>query len=437
MISSTKNKINSKEAKLCVIGLGYVGLPLAVEFAKAGFKVTGIDISENRVNKINKGENYIRDINDKELRSLIDLGSLKATTDYSVISEMDAISICVPTPLSKLKDPDVSYIQSSIDEIVNYIHPGLLLVLESTTYPGTTRELILPALLNSGAKVGEDLFLCFSPERIDPGNEHFNIKNTPKVIGGVTEECGNLGAELYKNITDEVIIVSSPESAEMVKLLENTFRSVNIGLVNEIAIMCEKLKVNAWEVIDAAATKPFGFMKFTPGPGLGGHCIPIDPHYLAWKMRTLDYKARFIELAGQINSAMPEHVVELIRYSLNDLAITIKNSNILLIGMAYKKDIDDVRESPSLDIMALLEEQGAMVDYYDPYISEIKWKSEIKKGYLNLSEINLESYSAIVILTNHTNINYDKIKNSSTLIIDTRNVYENSKSKNIVRLGSG
>ncbi len=437
MISSTKNKINSKEAKLCVIGLGYVGLPLAVEFAKAGFKVTGIDISENRVNKINKGENYIRDINDKELRFLIDSGSLKATTDYSVISEMDAISICVPTPLSKLKDPDVSYIQSSIDEIVNYIHPGLLLVLESTTYPGTTRELILPALLNSGAKVGEDLFLCFSPERIDPGNEHFNIKNTPKVIGGVTEECGNLGAELYKKITDEVIVVSSPESAEMVKLLENTFRSVNIGLVNEIAIMCEKLKVNAWEVIDAAATKPFGFMKFTPGPGLGGHCIPIDPHYLAWKMRTLDYKARFIELAGQINSAMPEHVVELIRYSLNDLAITIKNSNILLIGMAYKKDIDDVRESPSLDIMALLEEQGAMVDYYDPYISEIKWNSEIKKGYLNLSEINLDSYSAIVILTDHTNINYDKIKNSSTLIIDTRNVYENSKSKNIVRLGSG
>ena len=437
MLSSTKNKINSKEAKLCVIGLGYVGLPLAVEFAKAGFKVTGIDISENRVNKINKGENYIRDINDKELRFLIDSGSLKATTDYSVISEMDAISICVPTPLSKLKDPDVSYIQSSIDEIVNYIHPGLLLVLESTTYPGTTRELILPALLNSGAKVGEDLFLCFSPERIDPGNEHFNIKNTPKVIGGVTEECGNLGAELYKKITDEVIVVSSPESAEMVKLLENTFRSVNIGLVNEIAIMCEKLKVNAWEVIDAAATKPFGFMKFTPGPGLGGHCIPIDPHYLAWKMRTLDYKARFIELAGQINSAMPEHVVELIRYSLNDLAITIKNSNILLIGMAYKKDIDDVRESPSLDIMALLEEQGAMVDYYDPYISEIKWNSEIKKGYLNLSEINLDSYSAIVILTDHTNINYDKIKNSSSLIIDTRNVYENSKSKNIVRLGSG
>ena len=437
MLSNIKNKINTKEAKLCVVGLGYVGLPLAVEFAKAGFKVTGIDISEDRVNQLNKGENYIRDINDKELRILIDSGSLKATTDYSVISEMDAISICVPTPLSKLKDPDVSYIQSSIDEIVNYIHPGLLLVLESTTYPGTTRELILPALLNSGAKVGEDLFLCFSPERIDPGNETFNIKNTPKVIGGVTKECGNLGAELYKKITDEVVIVSSPESAEMVKLLENTFRSVNIGLVNEIAIMCEKLKVNAWEVIDAAATKPFGFMKFTPGPGLGGHCIPIDPHYLAWKMRTLDYKARFIELAGQINSSMPEHVVELIRFSLNDLAITIKNSNILLIGMAYKKDIDDVRESPSLDIMALLEEQGANVSYYDPYISEIKWNSEIKKGYLNLSEINLIKYSAIVILTDHTNIDYEKIKNSDSLIIDTRNVYKNYNSENIIRLGSG
>tara|TARA_A100001015_G_scaffold15551_1_gene18130 strand:+ start:689 stop:2002 length:1314 start_codon:yes stop_codon:yes gene_type:complete len=437
MLSNIKNKINTKEAKLCVVGLGYVGLPLAVEFAKAGFKVTGIDISENRVNQLNRGENYIRDINDKELRMLIDSESLKATTDYSVISEMDAISICVPTPLSKLKDPDVSYIQSSIDEIVNYIHPGLLLVLESTTYPGTTRELILPALLNSGAKVGEDLFLCFSPERIDPGNETFNIKNTPKVIGGVTEECGNLGAELYKKITDEVVIVSSPESAEMVKLLENTFRSVNIGLVNEIAIMCEKLKVNAWEVIDAAETKPFGFMKFTPGPGLGGHCIPIDPHYLAWKMRTLDYKARFIELAGQINSSMPEHVVELIRFSLNDLAITIKNSNILLIGMAYKKDIDDVRESPSLDIMALLEEQGANVSYYDPYISEIKWNSEIKKGYLNLSEINLIKYSAIVILTDHTNIDYEKIKNSDSLIIDTRNVYKNYNSENIIRLGSG
>ena len=437
MLSNIKNKINTKEAKLCVVGLGYVGLPLAVEFAKAGFKVTGIDISENRVNQLNRGENYIRDINDKELRMLIDSESLKATTDYSVISEMDAISICVPTPLSKLKDPDVSYIQSSIDEIVNYIHPGLLLVLESTTYPGTTRELILPALLNSGAKVGEDLFLCFSPERIDPGNETFNIKNTPKVIGGVTKECGNLGAELYKKITDEVVIVSSPESAEMVKLLENTFRSVNIGLVNEIAIMCEKLKVNAWEVIDAAATKPFGFMKFTPGPGLGGHCIPIDPHYLAWKMRTLDYKARFIELAGQINSAMPEHVVELIRSSLNDLAITIKNSNILLIGMAYKKDIDDVRESPSLDIMALLEEQGAQVSYYDPYVSEIKWNSEIKKGYLNLSEINLIKYSAIVILTDHTNIDYEKIKNSDSLIIDTRNVYKNYNSENIIRLGSG
>lgn len=437
MLSNIKNKINTKEAKLCVVGLGYVGLPLAVEFAKAGFKVTGIDISENRVNQLNRGENYIRDINDKELRMLIDSESLKATTDYSVISEMDAISICVPTPLSKLKDPDVSYIQSSIDEIVNYIHPGLLLVLESTTYPGTTRELILPALLNSGAKVGEDLFLCFSPERIDPGNETFNIKNTPKVIGGVTEECGNLGAELYKKITDEVVIVSSPESAEMVKLLENTFRSVNIGLVNEIAIMCEKLKVNAWEVIDAAETKPFGFMKFTPGPGLGGHCIPIDPHYLAWKMRTLDYKARFIELAGQINSSMPEHVVELIRFSLNDLAITIKNSNILLIGMAYKKDIDDVRESPSLDIMALLEEQGAQVSYYDPYVSEIKWNSEIKKGYLNLSEINLIKYSAIVILTDHTNIDYEKIKNSDSLIIDTRNVYKNYNSENIIRLGSG
>jgi len=402
----------------------------------AGFKVTGIDISKKRVDQINNGENYIKDIKDKDLRILVDSGKLNATTDYSVISDMDAISICVPTPLSKLKDPDVSYIQSAIDEILNYIHPGLLLVLESTTYPGTTRELILPALTNSGAKVGEDLFLCFSPERIDPGNETYNIKNTPKVIGGVTKECGKLGAELYKKITNEVIIVSSPESAEMVKLLENTFRSVNIGLVNEIAIMCEKLKVNAWEVIDAAATKPFGFMKFTPGPGLGGHCIPIDPHYLAWKMRTLDYKARFIELAGQINSSMPEHVVGLIRSSLNNLGIAIKNSKILLIGVAYKKDIDDVRESPSLDIMALLEEQGSDVSYYDPYINEIKWNGEVKKGYLSLSEIDFSVYNATVIVTDHTNINYQIIRDSNKLIIDTRNVYKNEKNDNIIRLGS-
>jgi len=436
MLATKIDKIDSKDANLCVIGLGYVGLPLAVEFAKVGFKVTGIDISKKRVAQINNGDNYIRDIKDQDLSMLVDSGALKATTDYSVISKMDAISICVPTPLSKLKDPDVSYIQSALDEILKYIHPGLLVVLESTTYPGTTRELILPALENAGAKIGEDLFLCFSPERIDPGNLNYNIKNTPKVIGGVTKKCGELGAKLYEKITNEVVVVSSPESAEMVKLLENTFRSVNIGLVNEMAIMCEKLKVNAWEVIDAAATKPFGFMKFTPGPGLGGHCIPIDPHYLAWKMRTLDYKARFIELAGQINSSMPEHVVGLIRSSLNNLSITIKNSNILLIGMAYKKDIDDVRESPSLDIMGLLEEQGSNISFYDPFIPEIKWNGSIKKGYFNLMEINLNKYDAIVILTDHTNIDYDIIKKSNKLIIDTRNVYKNEKDDNIIVLGS-
>ena len=436
MLATKIDKIDSKDANLCVVGLGYVGLPLAVEFAKVGFKVTGIDISKKRVAQINNGDNYIRDIKDQDLSMLVDSGALKATTDYSVISKMDAISICVPTPLSKLKDPDVSYIQSALDEILKYIHPGLLVVLESTTYPGTTRELILPALEKAGAKIGEDLFLCFSPERIDPGNLNYNIKNTPKVIGGVTKKCGELGAKLYEKITNEVVVVSSPESAEMVKLLENTFRSVNIGLVNEMAIMCEKLKVNAWEVIDAAATKPFGFMKFTPGPGLGGHCIPIDPHYLAWKMRTLDYKARFIELAGQINSSMPEHVVELIRSSLNNLSITIKNSNILLMGMAYKKDIDDVRESPSLDIMGLLEEQGSNISYYDPFIPEIKWNGSIKKGYFNLVEINLNKYDAIVILTDHTNIDYDIIKKSNKLIIDTRNVYKNEKNENIIVLGS-
>ena len=444
MSSDLKNKIEDKTAQISVIGAGYVGLPLAVAFASAGFNVSTIDNDESKVNTINSGESYITDISSESIKRLspqISSGAtLTATTEYSSLATSDCVIICVPTPVSKTKDPDVSFIIDATNSISKYIHEDMLVVLESTTYPGTTEEIIVPMLENSEngtLEIGRNIFVAFSPERIDPNNQTWTVIDTPKVLGGITKACTEIGVSLYKSAIQTLVPVSSTKVAEMVKLLENTYRATNIGLVNEIAIMCEKLKVNAWEVIDASGTKPFGFMKFTPGPGLGGHCIPIDPHYLAWKMRTLDYKARFIELAGQINSAMPEHVVELIRYSLNDLAITIKNSNILLIGMAYKKDIDDVRESPSLDIMALLEEQGAMVDYYDPYISEIKWNSEIKKGYLNLSEINLDSYSAIVILTDHTNINYDKIKNSSTLIIDTRNVYENSKSKNIVRLGFG
>ena len=428
------NKIENKTAKVGVIGLGYVGLPLAVGFANAGFSVTGIDIDKNRVDSINAGENYISDVNGSELSSLVKKGALNATVDYKIISELDCLSICVPTPLSKLKDPDVSYIKSALENIVKNFHSNLLVVLESTTYPGTTRELILPALSHAGGNIGEDLFICFSPERIDPGNENFMLHNTPKVIGGLTEKCGELGSSLYNSIAKEIVMVSSPEAAEMVKLLENTFRSVNIGLANETAIMCEKLGVNVWEVIDAAATKPFGFMKFSPGPGLGGHCIPIDPHYLAWKMKSLDYHARFIELAGQINTAMPNHVVELIRSGLNKNKLSVSTSKILLIGMAYKSDVDDVRESPSLDVLRLLEEEGAVVDYHDPLVYSIKWGNKKKKS-LEMSKINFENFDAIVILTNHSEINYQNILDSGTFIVDTRNVYNGIKRKNIIRLG--
>ena len=428
------NKIENKTAKVGVIGLGYVGLPLAVGFARAGFSVTGIDIDKNRVDKINSGENYISDVDSFELASLVKKEVLSATFDYQIITELDCISICVPTPLSKLKDPDVSYIQSALENIVKYFHSDLLVVLESTTYPGTTRDLILPALSNAGGNIGEDLFVCFSPERIDPGNENFMLNNTPKVIGGLTKKCGELGSLLYNSIANEIVMVSSPETAEMVKLLENTFRSVNIGLANETAIMCEKLGVNVWEVIDAAATKPFGFMKFSPGPGLGGHCIPVDPHYLAWKMKSLDYQARFIELAGQINTAMPNHVVELVRAGLNKNKYAVSTSRILLMGMAYKGDVDDVRESPSLDVLRLLEEEGAIVEYHDPLVDLIKWGGKIKKS-LKISKINFQDFDLIVILTNHSDVDYQNILDSGTLIVDTRNVYEGIKRKNIIRLG--
>ena len=437
MSKSLREKIATKEARVGVIGLGYVGLPLAVEFAKAGFRVTGIDISQDRVERINRGENYVRDVDDRKLAQLVSSDVLHATTDYSVVSELDAVSICVPTPLSNLKDPDVSFIQAALDAMSQFVHEDFLVILESTTYPGTTRELVLPKLTESGLEVGRKLFLCFSPERIDPGNKQYKIHNTPKVIGGATESCSEMGALLYGHIVNDVVTVSSPESAEMVKLLENTFRSINIGLANEVAIMCEKLGVDVWEVIDAAATKPFGFMKFTPGPGLGGHCIPVDPHYLAWKMKTLDYRARFIELAGQINTAMPQHVVDLIASGLNKRKKSVNGSRILLVGMAYKKDMDDVRESPSLDVLRILEDQGAVVDYHDPLVERIDWNGEMKIGLGPLSELNLPSFDAVVILTDHSGIDYDLVLSSSGLIIDTRNVYSNSQAVNAVRLGVG
>lgn len=436
MEKELQSKINDKTAVIGIIGLGYVGLPLAVEFANNSFTVIGIDIDKRKVEQLNSGENYIADVSDDNLKRLVSSKTLSATTDFSVLTNIDAVIICVPTPLNKLKDPDVSYILNVRDQLTKYVHTDMFISLESTTYPGTTRELILPALEKKNLIVGKDFYLCFSPERVDPGNEIYHIKNTPKVIGGITEKCTAIGKLLYESIIDTVVPVSSPEAAETVKLLENTFRSINIGLANEVAIMCEKLGVDVWEVIDAAATKPFGFMKFTPGPGLGGHCIPIDPHYLAWKMKTLDYRARFIELAGEINTGMPLHVLDLISGGLNRFQKSINGSKILVLGVAYKKDIDDVRESPALDVMTLLEQGGAQVDYYDGYVPKIKWNDKDKFSQNNLTAETVQSYDAVVVLTDHSNVDYDLVKSESKLIIDTRNVFSGVKDSKIIRLGN-
>ncbi|MFL3028003.1 MAG: nucleotide sugar dehydrogenase [Candidatus Neomarinimicrobiota bacterium] len=434
---SLKNKIINKEAHIGVIGLGYVGLPLAVEFSKAEFKVTGIDIDDSKVTSINNGNNYISDIDDSLLINLIKKKKLRATNDTSIIKELDAISICVPTPLSKVNEPDVSYIIDTVNSIKQYMHKDLLIVLESTTYPGTTKEVVLDALKESGLVVGKDYFLCFSPERIDPGNKNFSISNTPKVIGGITNKCTSVGQLLYNQIVEDVISVSSPETAEMVKLLENTFRSINIGLANEIAIMCERLGIDVWEVIDAADTKPYGFMKFTPGPGLGGHCIPIDPLYLSWKMKKLNYNPKFIDLASKINASMPDHVIETLKKGLNGYHKELKNCKILLIGMAYKKNIDDIRESPSLDILYLLNKYKSRVEYFDPYIPNFIF-NKVKKTSLNdLNSEVLKRFDAVIILTDHSNVDYKLIKNNSKLIIDTRNVYPLNKDNHIYRLGVG
>ena len=427
-------KIRSKDARIGVIGLGYVGLPLVVEFTNSGFHVTGIDISGDKVAQINRGENYIKDVVDSELTSAVDQGLLTATTDFSVIRDLDALSICVPTPLRKTKDPDVSYILAALDEISQYMHKDLLIVLESTTYPGTTRELMLPRLEESGLKVGKDFFLAFSPERVDPGNPVFKTKNTPKVIGGITKECTDIAKLLYEQVIDTIVPVYSTESAEMVKLLENTFRAINIGLVNEMALMCDKLGVDVWEVIDAAATKPFGFMKFYPGPGLGGHCIPIDPFYLSWKMRTLNYNARFIQLAGEINTAMPEYVVELLTEGLNRQQKSINGSRILILGVSYKRDIDDVRESPALDVMKLLEEKGAEVSYYDPYVRQIQWNGDRLMSIELKSDI-IADYAAAIIITDHHDIDYNMVRIHAPLLVDTRNTIE-GKHANVLKLGA-
>ena len=417
-------KIEEEQAEIGIIGMGYVGLPLAVEFARSGLHVTGIDIDTKRVEEINSGKSYIQDTDSEELSLLVKNGRLKATDDFSVLASLDTVSICVPTPLRKTKDPDISFIVSSTEEILKYLHKGQLIVLESTTYPGTTDEIILPRLESSGLKVGKDFFLAFSPERVDPGNKKYTTKNTPKIIGGVTESCTRVARALYEKAIDRVVAVSSSGSAEMVKLLENTFRAVNIALVNEVVLMCNRLKINVWEVIEAAATKPFGFMPFYPGPGLGGHCIPIDPHYLSWKLKTLNYKARFIELASEINAGMPFYVVEKIGDVLNSRQKSIKGSKVMVLGVTYKKDINDVRESPALDIINILYEKGAAIFFNDPYIRELDGYNEM----IEFTEINVNSLKeadCVVIVTDHTAYDYSLIVEHSPVVIDTRNATKN------------
>jgi len=433
MISSVllAEKLRNKTARVGVVGLGYVGLPLAVEYAQAGYHVTGIDLSGPKVDRINAGVSYIGDVPTETVAPLVKQGLLKATTDFSAIRELDTVNICVPTPLRKTKDPDMSYIVAATEEIARYFHKGMLVILESTTYPGTTDELVLPMLEKSGLKVGEDFFLCFSPERVDPGNVKFQTKNIPKVVGGTTPACTDLGRLFYSQALETVVPVSSTQVAEMVKLLENTFRMINIGLVNELAIMCDGMGINVWEVIEAAATKPFGFMPFYPGPGLGGHCIPIDPFYLSWKTKQAGIEARFIELAGYINGQMPHFVVTKVQNALNDVGKPLKGSKILIFGMAYKRDIDDVRESPALDIMHLLQKRGATVSFADPHVPSILLEGET---HLAQSEAATATVDCVVIVTDHKAFDYRKLVADASLIVDTRNALKGIDSPKIVRL---
>lgn len=425
--SELLRKIERREAHLSVIGLGYVGLPLAVEFAKEGFRVTGVEISEEKTRLLNAGHSYIPDIPEEDVEPLVSEGLLSATTDYSVLRDVDAISICVPTPLRKTKDPDMSYIIAATEQIARYSHQGLLIVLESTTYPGTTDELILPRLVQNGFTVGQDVFLCFSPERIDPGNKVYGVRNTPKIIGGVTPACLEVATALYSKAVDQIVPVSSTRAAEMVKLLENTFRAVNIGLVNEMAVMCDKLGVDVWEVIEAASTKPFGFMTFHPGPGLGGHCIPIDPLYLSWKLKAVNYNAHFIELASEINSGMPLYVVGKVIDALNEDRKSVNGSRILVLGAAYKRDIDDLRESPALDVIRLLQERGAEVVYHDPYVADLHYEG-LDMTSVTLTEEVLSTADCVVIVTDHASYDWGWIAEHSRLIVDSRNALKDVRS---------
>ena len=414
-------KAGSRTALMGVVGLGYVGLPLAIELADAGYTVLGFDVTQRVVDLVNAGTSHVQDVPSARLKAFVDAGKVSATTDLARMREPDCIAICVPTPLSKTRDPDVSYIVAATESVARTLRAGQVVVLESTTYPGTTRELMLPALEKGGLKAGRDFFLAFSPERVDPGNPRFNTRNTPKVIGGVTAACTRVTVALYQPAIEHLVPVSSPEAAELVKLLENTFRSVNIGMVNEMAIVCDKLGVDVWEVIEAAATKPFGFMKFTPGPGVGGHCIPLDPHYLAWKMRSLNYRTRFIELAGEINAEMPEYWVSKVSDVLNDHCKAVRGSTVLILGVAYKNDIDDVRESPALDVIRLLERMGAKVQYHDPYIAELH-EDGIALHSSALTPEAVRGADCVVIVTDHSSPDYAMVAREARAVVDTRHV---------------
>ncbi len=433
-----KKLIESRNASAAVIGLGYVGLPLAMEMLAAGFNVIGIDLDRNKIAALEEGKSYIRDVDDQVISNAISSSRFFPTSDFGILAKADTVSICVPTPLSKSRDPDISFILAATEEIHKYLHKNQLIVLESTTYPGTTEELILPELEGSGLKVGSDFYLAFSPERIDPGNKAFTTRNTPKIVGGITPECTQIAHLFYSQFIEKVVPVTSTKCAEMVKLLENTFRSVNIGMVNEMAQMCDLLGVDVYEVIDAAATKPFGFIPFYPGPGLGGHCIPIDPHYLAWKLKALNFQARFIELASEINGMMPTVVTSLVGDGLNRSAKSIRNSKILVLGVAYKKDVSDCRESPALDVMRILSEKGADLTYNDPYVPMLRLGKNTLES-IELSSEAIGKQDCVIILTDHSEYDFKQITATARLLVDTRNATKDlhAFTSHIIKLGAG
>lgn len=429
---SLKEKISKRKAEVGIVGLGYVGLPLAVEFSRSGFQVHGIDIDCSKTTEVNQGRSHIQDVPDAALREVMDSGNFRAHAVYDIVAQLDCVIICVPTPLRQTKDPDISYVVDATQRVGKHLHENMLIVLQSTTYPGTTDEILSAEFQRDDYRIGENLFLAYSPERVDPGNSVFTTRNTPRIVGGITPKCTEMATLLYQQAVDSVIPVSSAATAEMVKLLENTFRAVNIGLVNEIGIMCDKLGVSVWEVIEAAASKPFGFMPFFPGPGLGGHCIPIDPLYLSWKLKMLNYNARFIELASEINTRMPEYCVGRIIRVLNQHRMCVNGTKILLLGVSYKKNVSDVRESPALDIVRLLETQGAVVDYSDPFVPRLEIDSAVKES-ISLSSRTIEEYDLLVVITDHSCFEYEMIQKAARIIFDTRNSFKKAY-KNVFKL---